>query len=732
MEKESLREVSLKYSVDQILLSSDYVSMGGWGISTACGRPPVYRICTEQGEAVPLTFHKTRREDASLSVWGDGRDLNCGFDIRFRYEEKQDYYWIIENGIDELRVFLDIRELKKKQAKAMRPYQPVKKILKSYRLKELKADLGTWRRDGAEALKDQWKIRYASGAYGYDVWRLKRKTSGKELERQREAAFDYEPLVSIIVPAYKTPKAFLHQMIGSVKEQTYRKWELCIADGGAAEDDTVEKEMQAYRKDGRIRYKRLAENRGISGNTNEALEMARGQVIMLLDHDDLLSEEALFEFVRVFNEDPEADVAYSDEDKVSLDLKHYFDPHFKPDFNPDLLRSNNYICHLFAAKSSVVKKAGVFCSEFDGAQDYDFILRCVEQSRKVAHIPRVLYHWRMHPLSTAANPESKMYCYEAGRRAIEEHLKRRQVSASVGMQEQLGYYYVDYELKGEPLVSILIPNRDEKECLRRCVESVLTKTKYRNYEILILENNSEQEETFAYYRELEKDGRIRILRWESGFNYSAINNFGVENARGEYCLLLNNDTEVLSPEWLGLMLADCQRPEIGAVGAKLLYPDDTIQHGGVVLGLGGIAGHIFSRQPEWVPGYFARAILQQDYSAVTGACLMVERERYRKLGGLEEMLTVAFNDVDFCLRLGEAGFLVMYEPRARLYHHESLSRGGEDTPDKKKRFSEEEAFMRKRWGTLLESGDPCYNRNLTLSSGDCSLKVDETEASVLY
>ena len=511
-------------------------------------------------------------------------------------------------------------------------------------------------------------------------------------------------------------------MIDSVKKQTYGNWELCIADGGAAEDDTVEKEMKRYRRDGRIRYKKLAQNKGISGNTNEALKMARGQVIMLLDHDDLLSREALFEIVKVFNEDPEADVAYSDEDKVSLDLKHYFDPHFKPDFNLDLLRSNNYICHLFAAKRSVVEKAGAFRSEFDGAQDYDFILRCVEQSGKVAHIPKVLYHWRMHPLSTAANPESKMYCYEAGRRAVEEHLKRRQVPALVGMQEQLGYYYVDYKLKGEPLVSILIPNRDEKECLCRCVGSILSKTEYRNYEILILENNSEKEETFAYYRELEKDDRIRVLHWEKAFNYSAINNFGVENAGGEYCLLLNNDTEVLAPEWLGLMLADCQRPEVGAVGAKLLYPDDTIQHGGVVLGLGGVAGHIFSRQPEWVPGYFARAILQQDYSAVTGACLMTKREQYRKLGGLEETLTVAFNDVDFCLRLGEAGLLVMYEPRACLYHHESLSRGSEDTPEKKKRFSEEEAFMRERWGSLLAAGDPYYNKNLSLSSGDCSLK----------
>ena len=556
----------------------------------------------------------------------------------------------------------------------------------------------------------------------YGPWFEKHKPSAEELERQRKKKWKNPPLISVAVPAYRTPPGFLEQMILSVKEQTYPHWELCIVNASRGEDG-MEQVLGRYAGgDERIRVKNLEENLGIAGNTNEALEMARGEFVGLLDHDDLLAPQALFRIAEALTADPQADAVYTDEDKVTTDLSEHFQPHFKPDFNLDLLRSNNYITHFFVVRTRLASEAGGFRKEFDGAQDYDFIFRCTEEAKKVLHVPEVLYHWRTHKASTADNPASKMYAFEAGKRAIEAHLARCGQEGTVSLRKDLGFYRVEYPVQGEPLVSILIPNRDQKETLEKCLNSIWEKSTYNNYEILIVENNSSSPEIFDYYREIEKRPGVRILTWKEGFNYSAINNFGEKSAAGDYLLFLNNDVEVINPRWIEELLGNCQRKEVGIVGAKLYYPDDTIQHAGTVIGIGGIAGHAFLNMPRSRTGYLHKASLQMDLSAVTAACMMMKRQVFKQLGGFEERLSVAFNDVDLCLRTEQAGYLVVYNPEVELYHYESKSRGAEDSEEKVRRFQEEIEFMRCRWMDLLKKGDPYYNRNLTLSKWNYSLR----------
>ena len=556
----------------------------------------------------------------------------------------------------------------------------------------------------------------------YGPWFEKHKPSAEELERQRKKKWKNPPLISVAVPAYRTPPGFLEQMILSVKEQTYPHWELCIVNASRGEDG-MEQVLGRYAGgDERIRVKNLEENLGIAGNTNEALEMARGEFVGLLDHDDLLAPQALFRIAEALTADPQADAVYTDEDKVTTDLSEHFQPHFKPDFNLDLLRSNNYITHFFVVRTRLAREAGGFRKEFDGAQDYDFIFRCTEEAKKVLHVPEVLYHWRTHKASTADNPASKMYAFEAGKRAIEAHLARCGQEGTVSLRKDLGFYRVEYPVQGEPLVSILIPNRDQKETLEKCLNSIWEKSTYNNYEILIVENNSSSPEIFDYYREIEKRPGVRILTWKEGFNYSAINNFGEKSAAGDYLLFLNNDVEVINPGWIEELLGNCQRKEVGIVGAKLYYPDDTIQHAGTVIGIGGIAGHAFLNMPRSRTGYLHKASLQMDLSAVTAACMMMKRQVFKQLGGFEERLSVAFNDVDLCLRTVQAGYLVVYNPEVELYHYESKSRGAEDSEEKVRRFQEEIEFMRCRWMDLLKKGDPYYNRNLTLSKWNYSLR----------
>ena len=556
----------------------------------------------------------------------------------------------------------------------------------------------------------------------YGPWFEKHKASREQLEKQRARKWDRTPLLSIVVPAYRTPEEFLEQMMDSLLAQSYENWELCIANG-SPEDDRMQKVLREYtKKDSRIRVKNLEENLGIAGNTNAALAMASGEFVGLLDHDDLLAPNALYEVADRIVADEQTDVLYTDVDKVTTDLKEHFQPHFKPDFSIDLLRSNNYICHFFVVRRTLLEKTGGFRREFDGAKDYDFIFRCKEAAEKIVHIPEVLYHWRTHKESTADNPVSKMYAFEAGKRAIESHLERCREQGVVSHTKDMGFYRVDYPVQGSPLVSVVIPNKDHSDMLMRCVNSIKEKTTWKNYEIIIAENNSVQKETFDCYQKLQEDSRIRVITWEGEFNYSAINNFAVREARGEYLLFLNNDVEVISEGWMTFMLGNCQREEVGIVGAKLYYPDDTIQHAGTIIGIGGIAGHAFLNMPRSRTGYLHKASIQLNVSAVTAACMMMKRSVFESLQGFEERLSVAFNDVELCLRTVQAGYLVVYLPWAQLYHYESRSRGAEDSEEKIRRFQGEIEFMRSRWIGLLKSGDPYYNKNLTLSKWNYSLR----------
>ncbi|MDY2596323.1 MAG: glycosyltransferase family 2 protein [Oliverpabstia sp.] len=556
----------------------------------------------------------------------------------------------------------------------------------------------------------------------YGPWFEKHRPSESELEKQREKNWKETPVFSIVVPAYRTPVLFLEQMIESVRSQTYPFWELCIANA-SPEDEQMAEVLQRYvQMDQRIHVKNLDKNLGIAENTNEAFFMASGTFVGLLDHDDLLAPQALYRMMERL-EEKEIDVFYTDEDKVTTDLAEHFQPHFKPDFNLDLLRSNNYITHFFVVRKELVRKVGGFRREYDGAQDYDFIFRCVEQAGEICHIPEILYHWRTHKESTSDNPVSKMYAFEAGKRAIEGNLERCGVQAVVSHTKDLGFYQVEYPVQGSPLVSVLIPNKDQKESLKKCLDSVFEKTTYSNYEIIIIENNSTESETFEYYRELQKRSNVKVITWKEGFNYSAINNFGEKEASGDYLLFLNNDVEVINPRWMEEMLGNCQRPEVGITGAKLYYPDDTIQHAGTIIGIGGIAGHAFLNMPRSRTGYLHKASIQMNLSAVTAACMMMKRSVFEQIGGFEEKLTVAFNDVDLCLRTVQAGYLVVYNPKVELYHYESKSRGSEDNEEKVRRFQREIEFMRSRWITILKEGDPNYNKNLTLSKWNYSLRA---------
>ena len=559
--------------------------------------------------------------------------------------------------------------------------------------------------------------------YGnYEDFLKKYGVKEEELARQRQEVFENGPCFSIAVPLYQTKEKYLREMIESVQAQTYTNWELCLADGSGREYSLQPVVGEYIAKDKRIKYCLLDSNEGIAGNTNEALKMADGDFVVLTDHDDLLSPEALYQCAKAVQKEPQTDVIYSDEDKVDMSGKKFFEPHFKSDYNIDLLCTMNYICHLFVVRKDVMERAGLFESCYDGAQDHDFILRCTEKAEHIVHIPKVLYHWRCHAQSTSENPESKLYAFENGCKAVKAHYDRIGVPAEVVQGPFYGMYRTKYLWKEQPLVSIIIPNKDHVADLRKCMDSIEEKSVYRNFEFVIVENNSTEEETFAYYKEIETRDNVNVLYYKGDFNYSKINNFGVAQAKGEYILLLNNDTEMIEPDSIKEMLDVCMRPDVGIVGAKLLYEDNTIQHAGVIIGFGGVAGHAFIGQDRDDNGYFSRIISVQDLSAVTAACLMVRRSVFDEVEGLNEEFKVAFNDIDFCLKVRKAGYLVVYNPYAQFYHYESKSRGQEDSADKVARFQQEIGLFGERWGELLEHGDPYYNPNLTLDKADFSLK----------
>lgn len=551
----------------------------------------------------------------------------------------------------------------------------------------------------------------------------------EEAKRQSETQFARMVKISILVPLYNTPLNFLNEMIESVLAQTYQNWELCLADGSDHDHDDVEKRCMEYTaKDSRIVYKRLEKNEGIAGNTNRCYEMATGDYIGLFDHDDVLHPAALYEYVKVINEQG-ADYIYCDETTFKGDsIDNMITLHFKPDFAPDNLRANNYICHFSVFSRALLEGTELFRSGFDGSQDHDMILRLTANAKKVVHVPKLLYYWRSHKASVASDISAKPYAIAAAKGAVAAHLQ------SCGFQNFEikstrafdTIFEIKYELESEDKISILIPNKDHVEDLRRCIDSIKERSTYENYEIIIIENNSSNKETFDYYQTLEEQDKITIVTYKGDFNYSKINNFGAGFATGKYLLLLNNDTQVITMNWLEAMLMYAQRPDVGAVGAKLYYGDKTIQHAGVVVGLGAhrTAGHTHYKINYDNLGYMGRLCYAQNVSAVTGACLMVKKSLYDELGGLDESFAVALNDVDFCLRIREKGYLNVFTPFAELYHFESASRGSDVMDEAKaKRYEEESAHFREKWKEVLAKGDPYYNPNFSLDHSDYSLRV---------
>ena len=715
----------MKCNVDVVRIRENSIQLNGWAIGKTPETEITYQV--EDGAHQPIRFQyvATRRDDVSQIYFGRTVEKELGFDIQFPYERGKDYYLIAKGEGRKIRIKYNEELITKRASVAHKRMEKIKDLMN---METVHVALDFWKENGLRALikKSCHKIQGLDNDYDYGEWYELTKPTEEELKAQRETHFEKEPLFSVVIPVYKTPERYLKEMLDSILDQTYGNWEVCIADGSPRGQD-VEKVLKKYaQKDSRIRYEILGGNRGISGNTNAALAMAKGEYVILADHDDTIPPQAFYEVAKAINKHPDCDVLYSDEDKLDMDGKALFDPHFKPDFNPDLLTSVNYICHLFVVKKELLDQVGGFRQEFDGAQDYDFIFRCTEQAKEIVHIPQVLYHWRCHQDSTASNPESKMYAFEAGSRAIMAHYERMGIPAErVEKGVDYGIYHTTFKIKGEPLISIIIPNKDHSKDLDVCVRSILEKSTYRNLEFIIVENNSTEPETFAYYKKMEeKHPSFHVVTWKEGFNYSAINNFGASFAKGEYLLLLNNDTELLEPDSIREMLGFCQREEVGIAGARLLYADDTIQHAGVVIGFGGIAGHTFIGLHKAENSYFHRAMCAQDYSAVTAACLMTKKSVFEAVGGLSTELAVAFNDIDFCLKIREQGHLIVYDPYVELYHYESKTRGAEDTTEKIRRFQSEIEYMRSHWSSILKNGDPAYNPNLSLKKWDYSLRVN--------
>lgn len=570
----------------------------------------------------------------------------------------------------------------------------------------------------------------------YKAWEKKAMThygtasfpTQEERDRQERAVFERMPKISILVPLWNTPQDFLQEMIGSVQKQTYGNWELCLADG--SDDDHAyvgEYCRRLAETDGRIVYQKLQKNEGISGNTNQCYKLATGEFIGLFDHDDILHPCALYEYVKVINEQ-DADFVYCDEATFkSPDIDKMITMHFKPDYAIDNLRANNYICHFSVFARNLLEGTELFRTQFDGSQDHDMILRLTDNARKVVHVPKLLYYWRAHAGSVAGNIEAKPYVVEAARGAVADHLRRHGFShftiTSTRAFETI--FKISYEIIGEPKISIVIPNKDHTEDLRRCIKSIVEKSTWENYEIIVVENNSETKEIFSYYEELKNNPQIKVVTYDGEFNYSRINNLGVSQATGDYVLLLNNDTQVITVNWMEELLMYAQRQDVGAVGGKLYYGDKTIQHAGVVIGLGAhrTAGHVHYRQKRENLGYMGRLCYAQNMTAVTGACLMVKKALYEEAGGLDESFAVSLNDVDFCLKLRSMGYLNVFTPFAELYHFESISRGLDDKGASAERYNDESARFRKKWEKELAAGDPYFNPNFSLDKPDFSLRV---------
>lgn len=865
----------LRFKVDIALAREGELMLQGWAFGSNPEEEVKLTVVDQAGNPVPgTTVSSVRRDEVVNAFFGDvvkahgalRRDL--GFDVHTPYAQGETRILVLQADGQTKRVKFTDHILEEFNSVAHRKRE---KLLALFHWETVEVAWEYFQKHGLRALfkKSVHKIQNIQDDYDYNEWYKKVRITDEELAKQRESAADFamQPTFSIVIPVYATPEKFLRRMLDSIREQTYPKFEVCLVDAtpyakiqhDPAQGRTPQEVLAEYATaDSRFRYETLTENLGIAENTNAAIRMATGDFIVLADHDDELEPQALYECVRAINAHPDVQVLYSDEDKVDFEDIYYFEPHFKTDFNPDLLRSVNYICHLFVARRSLLDAIAETAADgrkiyersaYDGAQDYDLILRATEKaqamerarlascanasdanavtsaqqsdtvasttagvdgqtsaaemsaqpaiaaalnpldqellrqgrftSSNIIHIPMVLYHWRAHQASTAQHPEAKLYAFEAGARAVYDHCKR--VGLPVKKVEQgitYGFYHPIYENQ-QPLISVVIPNKDHSADLDQAITS-LAAGNYKNLEFIIVENNSDQAETWNYYEALKKrfpdelpadfvdpaiSGAMRtsetstaesnsershpaqvsayhsaaasvlpqpvvkVVKWDGPFNYSAINNYGVQFTHGQYLLFLNNDIEEIDPDSIDEMIGYVQREDVGICGARLLYPDEDIQHAGVIMGMGGIAGAAFVRTHDSDLSYMHRAKCIQDYSCVTAACLLTKRSLFDEVGGFTEKLAVAFNDVDYCMKVRALGKLVVYNPYAKFYHYESKSRGMEDTPEKLARFHSEILTFGTTWKDILRDGDPYYSPALTFRKANFALK-DLTQEQV--
>lgn len=689
----------MEYCFDSIFVKNGKIFATGWAVSSVTENEIEITVTDEKKTPVDVIVTWAARPDVGLAKYGDPKAGHVGIflEIPFHGQHLVTVYFKEKNAQGNV---ISEQSL---------PLNPALIAARKF-LKESKAQYVSTKKSLIWLKKKLTGNEYAD----YDTWLRIMRVSRQELFEQRKTKFSYAPKFSVVVPLYHTPAKFLKDLVRSMMYQSYANWELCLVNA-SPEDRHLTSLLENWAmRDKRIRVIRLEKNLGIAQNTNAGIAASTGEFIAFLDHDDFLEPDALFCYADALNKDKTIDVFYSDEDKTDEYAAHYFYPHFKSDFNIDLLHANNYMCHFLAMRKSLVDTVGGLNEKFDGAQDYDFVLRLTENTKKIYHCPRILYHWRCSNQSTAANQGNKMYAIHAGKAALNAHYKRIGWNARAQEGAVDGWYQTKFTLKEEPLVSILIPNKDHTDDLDVCLNSFFERADYQNYEFIIIENNSVLPETFAYYEKIEKEhDNVKVVYWEAGFNYSAINNFGFKFAKGDYIMLLNNDVELITPDIFQSMLGFCMRPEVGIVGAKLLYNDHTVQHAGVLVGAGGLADHVFKGIHEDDPGYMGRAISSQDVSAVTAACLLVKRSVYEEVGGLEDEFQVAFNDVDFCLKVRKAGYLIVYDADVKLFHYESKSRGMEDTTERFIRFGNEMMLLNSKWDILSTFVDPYYNPNLS-------------------
>lgn len=689
----------MEYCFDSIFVKNGKIFATGWAVSSVTENEIEITVTDEKKTPVDVIVTWAARPDVGLAKYGDPKAGHVGIflEIPFHGQHLVTVYFKEKNAQGNV---ISEQSL---------PLNPALIAARKF-LKESKAQYVSTKKSLIWLKKKLTGNEYAD----YDTWLRIMRVSRQELFAQRKTKFSYAPKFSVVVPLYHTPAKFLKDLVRSMMYQSYANWELCLVNA-SPEDVHLTSLLENWAmRDKRIRVIRLEKNLGIAQNTNAGIAASTGEFIAFLDHDDFLEPDALFCYADALNKDKTIDVFYSDEDKTDEYATHYFYPHFKSDFNIDLLHANNYMCHFLAVRKSLVDTVGGLNEKFDGAQDYDFVLRLTENTKKIYHCPRILYHWRCSNQSTAANQGNKMYAIHAGKAALNAHYKRIGWNARAQEGAVDGWYQTKFTLKEEPLVSILIPNKDHTDDLDVCLNSFFERADYQNYEFIIIENNSVLPETFAYYEKIEKEhDNVKVVYWEAGFNYSAINNFGFKFAKGDYIMLLNNDVELITPDIFQSMLGFCMRPEVGIVGAKLLYNDHTVQHAGVLVGAGGLADHVFKGIHEDDPGYMGRAISSQDVSAVTAACLLVKRSVYEEVGGLEDEFQVAFNDVDFCLKVRKAGYLIVYDADVKLFHYESKSRGMEDTTERFIRFGNEMMLLNSKWDILSTFVDPYYNPNLS-------------------